>query len=91
MRIKVLFLVILVDSFLRAGAQKLNKYKGSLIYTLGTDTSAIGNFEFNSNNFKLTVVSLIPNVNVSTLNGTFLPDGELKNVEGINYGERFSS
>jgi hypothetical protein len=68
-----------------AGAQKLHQFKGSLTYTLGRDTSAIGNFELNGNDFRLTVVSMSPYVNVSKLKGTFFPDGELKYVEGINY------
>jgi hypothetical protein len=76
---------LLLHLCVSAGAQQRHQLKGSLIYTLGPDTSAVGNFELNGNNFMLTVVSMSPYVNVSKLKGTFFPDGELKYLEGINY------
>ncbi len=85
MRIKIPFIGFLLLLCISAGAQKLHQYKGSLVYTLGPDTSAVGNFEINGNEFKLTVVSLSPNVNVSKLKGAFFPDGQLKHLEGNNY------
>ncbi|WP_344757735.1 DUF2911 domain-containing protein [Mucilaginibacter dorajii] len=85
MRIKIFFLGLLLHFGNSASAQKLHGFKGSLIYTLGPDTSAIGNYELNGNEFMLTVVSMSPNVNVSKLKGIFFPDGQLMHVEGINY------
>jgi len=76
---------LLLHLCISAGAQQLHHFKGSLVYTLGPDTSAIGNYELNGNEFMLTVVSMSPYVNVSKLKGTFLPDGELMHVEGNNY------
>jgi hypothetical protein len=85
MRIKIFFVGLLLHMCILADAQKLKQFKGSLIYTLGPDTSAIGNFELKGNEFMLTVVSMSPNVNVSKLKGTFFSNGELKYVEGNNY------
>lgn len=82
---KILLIGLLLQFYLFAEAQKKQAFKGSLTYTLGPDTSAIGNFELNGNDFKLTVVSMSPNINVSRLKGTFFPNGELMLVEGINY------
>lgn len=85
MRIKIFFPGLLVLFCISASAQKQPRFKGSLIYTLGPDTSAIGNYELNGNEFMLTVVSMSPNVNVSKLKGTFFSDGQLMHVEGNNY------
>ncbi len=84
MRITILLAALVLHSFFLA-AQNQPSTKGSLVYTLGKDTSAIGNFELNGNKFSLTVVSMSPYVNVSKLNGEFFPDGELMNAEGYNY------
>jgi hypothetical protein len=85
MRIKIFLIGLSLFLSISAKAQKLHQFKGSLIYNLGPDTSAIGNFELNGNEFMLTVVSMSPDVNVSKLKGTFFPDGQLIHVEGNNY------
>jgi hypothetical protein len=59
--------------------------KGCLIYMLGKDTTAIGNYSLEGNRFSMTVADLTSAVNVSTLTGTFFPNGELKEAEGYNY------
>jgi hypothetical protein len=82
---KILFMGLLLLSEISASAQKLHNLRGSLIYTLGPDTTAIGDFELTGNEFKLTVVSMSPYVNVSKLTGAFFSDGQLKRVEGNNY------
>jgi hypothetical protein len=85
MRLKVLLFALLFTSAYLSHAQQQPHYKGSLTYTLGKDTSAIGNYELNGRDFTLTEVSIIPTVNVSTLKGTFFPDGELKAAAGMSY------
>ncbi|SDT68987.1 Protein of unknown function [Mucilaginibacter mallensis] len=82
---KIIFMGLLLLSEISANAQKLHNLRGSLIYTLGPDTTAIGDFELKGNEFKLTVVSMSPYVNVSKLTGVFFSDGQLKRVEGNNY------
>ncbi len=59
--------------------------KGCLIYTLGKDTTAIGNYSLDGSHFGMTVADITSAVNVSTLTGTFFPNGELKEAEGYNY------
>ncbi|MEO6850576.1 MAG: hypothetical protein ABI166_08095, partial [Mucilaginibacter sp.] len=85
MRIQIFLTGLLLHLCISAGAQKLGQIKGSLIYTLGPDTSAIGNYELIGNEFRLTIVSMSPNVNVNKLKGTFSPNGELMNLVGENY------
>jgi len=80
----LLFLLPLSCSFL-ARAQEPHNKKGCLIYTLGKDTTAIGNYELNGYNFSLTVADLTEAVTVSKLKGTFFPNGELQSVEGNMY------
>jgi hypothetical protein len=85
MRIKIFFVGLLLHLCLSASAQQPHRFKGSLTYTLGPDTTATGNFELNGNEFALTIVSMSPNVNVSKLKGAFFPDGQLTHLEGLNY------
>jgi hypothetical protein len=58
---------------------------GCLIYMLGKDTTAIGNYSLEGGHFSMTVADITSATNVSTLNGTFFPNGELKEAEGYNY------
>jgi hypothetical protein len=85
MRLRIFVTGLLLYISLSAVAQRSQHIKGSLTYTLGPDTSAIGNFELNGKNFMLTVVSMSPGINVSRLKGSFLPNGGLEFVEGNNY------
>lgn len=85
MCIKIFFVGLLLHLCISASAQQPHRFKGSLTYTLGPDTTATGNFELNGNEFVLTIVSMSPNVNVSKLKGTFFPDGQLMHLEGLNY------
>jgi hypothetical protein len=85
MRIKIFFVGLLLHLCISASAQQPHRFKGSLTYTLGPDTTATGNFELNGSEFALTIVSMSPGVNVSKLKGTFFPDGQLMHLEGLNY------
>jgi len=85
MRIKIFFVGLLLHLCILASAQQPHRFKGSLTYTLGPDTTATGNFWLNGNEFALTIVSMSPNVNVSKLKGTFLSDGQLLHLDGLNY------
>ena len=58
---------------------------GCLIYTLGKDTTAIGNYSLEGSHFSMTVADITSATNVSTLTGTFFPNGELKEAKGYNY------
>ncbi len=71
--------------FYLAPAQILADKKGGLIYTLGKDTTAIGNYELKGYNFSITVADLTEAVTVSRLAGTFFPNGELKAAAGNMY------
>ncbi len=85
MRVKILLIGLLLHLCIDGSAQKLNHFKGSLTYTLGPDTTDVGNFELNGNEFAITVVAMSPYVNVSKLKGTLFPNGEVKSVEGSSY------
>ena len=80
-----LFSLILLSFFFFTQAQKLHNKKGCLVYTLGKDTTAIGNFELQGTDFSVTVADLTGAVTVSKLRGSFFPNGELKAVEGNMY------
>jgi hypothetical protein len=82
---RALFSVLLLTFFSFAQAQKPNYKKGCLIYTLGKDTTAIGNFELKGYDFSITVADLTGTVTVSKLKGSFFPNGELRTVEGNMY------
>jgi hypothetical protein len=58
---------------------------GCLIYMLGKDTTAIGNYSLEGDKFSMTVADITSAINVSKLTGTFFPNGELKEAEGHNY------
>lgn len=77
--------LLLLFSFFFTQAQKLHYTKGCLVYTLGKDTTAIGNFELQGYDFSITVADLTSTVTVSKLKGSFFPNGELKTVEGNMY------
>ena len=63
----------------------LHDKKGGLIYTLGKDTTAIGNYELKGYDFSIMVADLTEAVTVSRLSGTFFPNGELKTAAGNMY------
>ncbi|QEC75052.1 DUF2911 domain-containing protein [Mucilaginibacter ginsenosidivorax] len=85
MRIKIFFGGLLLHLCILASAQQPHRFKGSLTYTLGPDTTATGNFDLNGNEFALTIVSMSPGVNVSKLKGIFFSDGQLMRLQGFNY------
>jgi hypothetical protein len=78
-------LSLLLTVFAEARAQKPFDKSGCLIYTLGKDTTAIGNFELKGYEFAMTVADLTDSVTVSKLKGTFFPNGELRTAEGSTY------
>jgi len=82
---KVVLSIPLLFFFYLAHAQRLHDQKGGLIYTLGKDTTAIGNYELQGYHFSITVADLTESVTVSRLAGTFFPNGELKGAEGYMY------
>jgi len=82
---KVLLSFWLFFWFSLTQAQKLHDKRGGLIYTLGKDTTAIGNYELKGYNFAITVADLTEAVTVSRLAGTFFPNGELKTASGNMY------
>lgn len=84
--ISCLFLaVVFLGSSFKGQAQELHPYKGSLVYTLGPDTTDIGNFELNGDQFKLAVVAMSPSVVVDKMEGTVFPGGQLKSLSGYSY------
>lgn len=60
------------------------KADGYLIYTLGSDTTMIGNYRLMGNTFEMTVLSREYAI-VYQQKGSFEDNGELKTLEGISY------
>lgn len=58
--------------------------KGYLIYSLGSDTTFIGYYQLQENNFQFRIMSR-PNLSVTEMKGTFYPHGELKEASGYSY------
>lgn len=85
MRSRILLFFLLLFT-VAADAQRdfLNR-SGCLIYRLGPDTTAIGNYEMKGYEFSMTVADLTEAVTVSKLKGEFFPNGELKALEGNLY------
>jgi hypothetical protein len=65
-------------------AQNKHSDNGYLIYTLGRDTTTIGHYQLNGDDFEMTVLEK-PGVEVHKLKGSFFPSGECKYVEGYAY------
>ena len=83
---RTLFSLLLLFFFYGASAQQRRTARqGCLIYTLGKDTTAIGNYELKGYDFSMTVADLTAATTVSKLKGTFFPNGELQTVEGDIY------
>ena len=82
---KIIFSFPFLFFFYLTQAQKLHDKRGGLIYTLGKDTTAIGNYELKGYNFSITVADLTEAMTVSRLAGTFFPNGELKAAAGNMY------
>ncbi|WP_185155625.1 DUF2911 domain-containing protein [Rudanella paleaurantiibacter] len=76
----ILFLFITPD--LRA--QEKHKDTGYLIFTLGKDTTLIGHYQVNGDDFDMTVLVRLTS-EVHKLKGTLFPTGECKSVEGYAY------
>ena len=85
MQLRVLLFLLPLSCIFWAQAQKPHDKKGCLIYTLGKDTTAIGNYELKGYDFSITVADLTEAVTVSRLAGTFFPNGELKTASGNMY------
>ena len=81
MRTLIIFAVVL---FTASGLQAQNQKSGGLIYTLGKDTTMIGNYYLNKNDFYVHMVSLTPSLNVQQMRGRFYPNGEIEFAEGVN-------
>jgi hypothetical protein len=78
--LSILFLFII--HYLQA--QEKHKDNGYLIYTLGRDTTMIGHYQLNGDDFEMTVL-VRANLEVHKLKGSLFPRGECKYVEGYAY------
>jgi len=78
--LSILFLFII--HYLQA--QEKHQDNGFLIYTLGRDTTMIGHYQLNGNEFEMAVL-IKPDFHVHKLKGSFFPSGECKYVEGYAY------
>jgi hypothetical protein len=65
-------------------AQKKHQDNGYLIYTLGKDTTMVGHYRLNGDNFEMTVLVRSP-LEVHKLKGSLFSTGESKYVEGYAY------
>ena len=65
-------------------AQEKHKDNGYLIYTLGADTTMVGHYQLNADDFEMTVLER-PGFQVYKLKGSFFSSGECKYVEGYSY------
>src|SRR3954454_2046483 len=65
-------------------AQEKHTDNGYLIYTLGRDTTTIGQYQLIGDDFEMTVLIRSP-LEVHKLKGNFFSTGECKYVEGYGY------
>ena len=77
----ILVLLLSTSSFL-LNAQSTS---GGLIYTLGKDTTMMGNYYLEKNDFFVHMASRVPSLNVQKMRGRFFPNGEIEFAEGFNY------
>jgi hypothetical protein len=75
-------LFLFINHYLRA--QEKHQDNGYLIYTLGKDTTMIGHYQVNGNDFDMTVLVRLTS-EVHKLKGTLFSTGECKSVEGYAY------
>jgi len=78
----LLILLLFIIHYVQA--QEKHKDDGYLIYTLGTDTTMIGHYRLNGDDFEMTVL-IRPGFEVHKLKGSLFPSGECKYVEGYAY------
>ncbi|MEX2568295.1 MAG: DUF2911 domain-containing protein [Cyclobacteriaceae bacterium] len=78
---------IILISFSDSFAQRTTE-RGGLIYTLGVDTTMVGNFLLRGQEFELEIL-VIGNSTVYKQNGSLFSNGELKSVTGISYKHFF--
>jgi hypothetical protein len=59
--------------------------KGYIIYNLGVDTTFIGYYQVENNNFQFRIIANTNALTVTTMSGSLYPNGELKEVKGYSY------
>jgi hypothetical protein len=84
MMIRIIFLLVAFLMFNRTTQAQGSSTSGLLIFTLGSDTTMIGNFSLDGRKFSLNVLSK-ENATVYELNGALFENGELQSVDGISY------
>ncbi len=76
----ILLLLIVLEGI----TQKTAMNKGYLIYSIGTDTTMVGYYQLDKNDFEFKVMAR-PNLHVNLTKGSFYPNGELKESTGYSY------
>jgi hypothetical protein len=59
--------------------------KGYIIYNLGVDTTFIGYYQVENNNFQFRIIGNTNALTVTTMSGSLYPNGELKEAKGYSY------
>jgi hypothetical protein len=59
--------------------------KGYIIYNLGLDTTFIGYYQVENNNFQFRIMGNTNALTVTTMSGSLFPNGELKEAKGYSY------
>jgi hypothetical protein len=57
---------------------------GGIVFTLGKDTTLVGNYQMQGNVFYIHAVSFTPSLNVHQWRGRFFDNGEMEMAEGLN-------
>ena len=85
MRHKMLLVLTLhISTFYQLLSQNIRYDNGYIIYTLGRDTTMIGNYVLNGNDFNMTIL-VRSNLNVHKVKGSFFSNGDIRSVEGYSY------
>ena len=66
-------------------AQPTAKKKGYVIYSLGVDTTFIGYYQLEQNNFEFKIMNRPGGLSVTIMKGSLYPNGELKEASGYSY------
>jgi hypothetical protein len=76
------FFLFLIQS---SNAQTKTMNKGYIVYNLGVDTTFIGYYQVENNNFQFKIMANTNALTVTTMSGSLYPNGELKEAKGYSY------
>jgi hypothetical protein len=80
----LLLMILLMGTFYYLMAQEKHSDNGYLIYTLGRDTTMIGHYNLQGNDFDMTIM-VRSNLNVHKVKGSFFSNGDIQSAEGYSF------